>query len=343
MKISPARFAGAVLAALMLASCGKTTPITSGSPTPGPAYVPNVSNEYSIPTANSDPTSITRSAAALWFTEENADQIGELPDTQNAKIVEFPIPTAAAKPISITLGEDGNLWFTESAKSQIGKVSTAGSSFVECRLPTQGGLTPAPYGIAAGNDGNLWVTDPGTNGIWRVTTACTATFFALKTANAGPESIAAGPNGALWFVETNVDQIGEISPQATVGTMPSEYPVTAGSGLGTIVSGADNALWFTETKTDKLGRMLATGVLASETALPGVKSPSGLVLGPDGNFYIGDPGNSAIAQYVTSTGKVTEYATKTPAAGVGGLSIGPDNEVYFTEPTANNIGQFRYF
>ena len=300
MNNSLARIAGAVVAALVLGGCGHTTPITSGSPTPGPPYVPNVSNEY-------------------------------------------PIPTPNAKPLNIALGEDGNLWFTESATSQIGKVSTSGSSFVECKLPTEGAAAPTPYGIVSDNEGNLWVTDPGSNAVWMVTTTCQATYYPLATGNAGPESIAVGANGALWFTEANVSKIGEILPGTAGGTSPMEFSVSAGAGLGTIVSGADNALWFTETASDKLGRMLTNGTLESETPLTGVKTPTSLVLGPDGNFYIGDPGNSAIAQYITSSGKITEYPTKTANAGIGALAIGPDNEVYFTEPTANNIGQFRYF
>jgi virginiamycin B lyase len=337
---SLARFAGAVTAALVLASCGKTTPITSGTASPPPPYTPIVSNEYAIPTANSSPQNIVAGASALYFTEEAADQIGEL--STSAVITEFPLPTSNAKPLSITYGADGNLWFTEYGAAKIGKVAPSGVSFLECALPAQGATTPTPWGIAAANDGTLWVTDPGSNGIWSVTTSCAATFYPLLTANAGPESIAPGPNGAMWFVETTANKIGEIAPGQT---NPSEFPITAGAGASTIVSGSDNAVYFTETATDKLGRMLASGALASETTLTGMTAPYGLVLGADGNFYIGDKSASIIGQYNTVTGVTTTYPTKTANAGVMGLSLGPgsDREVYFVETTANKIGQFRYY
>jgi virginiamycin B lyase len=341
LKHSLARFAGAVAAALVLAGCGSTTPITSGTATPAPPYVPNVSAEYAVPTAASQPTGITKTSTALWFTEEAGDKIGELDET--AKITEFPVPTANAKPLSIALGQDGNLWFTEFGAAQVGRVTTSGTAFVECVLPSQNGTPPTPEGIVSGPDGNLWVTDPASNGLWRVTTGCVASFFPLATANAGPQSITVGPNGALWFTEANVDKIGELYPSQAGGAMPAEFPVTPGAGLGTIVSGADNALWFTETHSDKLGRMLTTGQLSSETALTGMTAPAGLVLAPDGNFYIGDQTASTIGKFVASTGKVSTYPTKSANAGVDQLTIGPDNEVYFTESAANNIGQFRYF
>jgi virginiamycin B lyase len=335
--------AGAVAAALVLGGCGHTTPITSGTATPAPAYSPNVSSEYPIPTANSQPAGITKTLTALWFTEEAANKIGVL--TQSATISDYPLPESGSKPLSITIGQDGNLWLTEFGGGRIAQFNVSYLSFVECTLPAQTGAQPTPWGIAPGPDGNLWVTDPASNGIWRVQPGCGSySFYPLATANANPQSITVGPNGALWFVETNANQIGEIYPSATAGSSPVEYAVTTpASGLGVIVSGADNALWFTETKADKLGRMLTTGQVSSETPLPGVTAPFGLALGPDGNFYIGDQTKSTIVQFITSTSAINIYPTKTANAGPFWLTIGPDNEVYFTEQTANQIGQFLYF
>ncbi len=334
-------FAGAVAAALVLGGCGHTTPITSGTPSPAPSFSPRVSAEYTIPTANSKPAGITTASTALWFTEEAGNKIGTL--GESAKLSEYPVPTKNAEPLNIVLGTDGNLWFTEFGASQIGRVSTSGTSFVECVLPSQNGQAPTPFGIAAGPDGALYATDPASNGIWRVTTACTATFYSLASADAGPESITVGPNGALWFVETNVDKVATIVAGAATGTVPLEYPVSTGAGLGVIISGTDNALWFTETKSVKLGRMLTNGQVTMEKALTGVQKPYGLTLAPNGNFYIGDQTASTIVQYVTATGAVSSYPTKTPDAGPFWLTIGPDSEVYFTEQAANKIGQFRYF
>jgi virginiamycin B lyase len=334
--------AGAVAAALVLGGCGKTTPITSGTATPAPPYVPNVSAEYAIPTSGSAPAGITKTSTAIWFVERTGDKLGMLSET--ATFTEYPLITPAAQPISVVLGQDGNLWITEFAAGKIAEFNLSTLNFDECTLPTTYGI-PTPWGIAAGEDGNLWVTDPGTNGIWSVAPGCgTDTFFPLKTASAGPESIAVGPNGALWFLETNANQVGEILTTATAGSNPVEFPVTtANAGLGTIVSGSDNALWFTETTAAKLGRMLTTGQMTAETPLTGMTAPYGLVNAPNGYFYITDTSKSVVGQYVPSTSAVTTYPTKTANAYPYMMTIGPDNEVYFTEKTANNIGQFRYF
>jgi virginiamycin B lyase len=332
-------YAGAAVAAALLGGCGNTTPITSGSPTPQPAVTPRVSSEYPVPTLASEPAGITKgSNGDLWFTEEAGDNIGQL--SQTAVVTEYSVPTANAQPLSIASGSDGNLWFTESAVPQIGRISTSGTETTEFTLPNP---AARPSGITSGPDGALWVTDPGANGIWRVTTSGVASFYPIATPKADPTSITTGPNGALWFTETAVDKIGEIYPSAAAGSSPTEFPVSAGAGLGTIVSGTDDALWFTESKSDKLGRMLTTGVLTAETPLPGVTEPQGLVLAPNGNFYIADSSGSLIASYAPSTGTVVTYPTITKAAQPFQLAIGADGEVYFTEYAADKIGQFRYF
>src|SRR5215467_11039189 len=42
-------------------------------------------------------------------------------------ITEFSIPTAKSIPFGITVGPDGNLWFTESNANRIGRISPAGT------------------------------------------------------------------------------------------------------------------------------------------------------------------------------------------------------------------------
>ncbi len=41
-------------------------------------------------------------------------------------IIEYPIPTANSQTYNIVTGPDGNLWFTESGTSKIGKITPAG-------------------------------------------------------------------------------------------------------------------------------------------------------------------------------------------------------------------------
>ncbi len=79
-------------------------------------------NEFPTPTVNSDPGEIAAGPDGnLWFTEADANQIGEINPATHA-IQEFSIPTVNSEPEGITAGPDGNLWFTEADANQIGEV-----------------------------------------------------------------------------------------------------------------------------------------------------------------------------------------------------------------------------
>lgn len=68
-------------------------------------------------------------------------------------------------PFAITLGPDGNLWFTELDARKIGRITPEGV-MTEFVIPSGA----SPGSIAAGKDGNLWFTAAGSdNSIGRVT------------------------------------------------------------------------------------------------------------------------------------------------------------------------------
>jgi virginiamycin B lyase len=61
------------------------------------------------------------------------------------------VPTASSQPQGITVGGDGNIWFTEESANKIGSITTGGV-FHEYGLPGDS----SPMGITAGPDGYLW-------------------------------------------------------------------------------------------------------------------------------------------------------------------------------------------
>ncbi|HJT57436.1 MAG TPA: Virginiamycin B lyase, partial [Ktedonobacteraceae bacterium] len=65
----------------------------------------------------------------------------------------------------ITTGPDGELWFTEYADNQIGRVTLSGK-FDQFPIPTAGSC---PVDITYGADGRLWFTEYEANQIGRVT------------------------------------------------------------------------------------------------------------------------------------------------------------------------------
>jgi virginiamycin B lyase len=70
-------------------------------------------------------------------------------------VTEFPLPVPDSRPYTIVTGPDGALWFTESSRGVIGRITREGY-LKEFRLPNPGS---GPYGITLGADGNLWFTE----------------------------------------------------------------------------------------------------------------------------------------------------------------------------------------
>src|SRR5215475_5421800 len=66
----------------------------------------------------------------------------------------FRIPTNNSEPEGITLGPDGNMWFTEAAANQIGRIDPEGN-ITEFVVPQP---LSSPVDIGAGADGALWFT-----------------------------------------------------------------------------------------------------------------------------------------------------------------------------------------
>ena len=155
---------------------------------------------------------------ALWFAERYANQIGRI--TTSGEITHFLIPTPgshsdcefdlyACGPISIAVGPDGALWFTEYFQNQIGRITTSGE-ITEFPIPTPGS---GPYGIAAGLDRNLYFTER-TGKIGRITTSGEIMEFLAPTPDSKPTGIALGPDGAMWITIQGPDQnprIGRLS------------------------------------------------------------------------------------------------------------------------------------
>src|SRR6266446_3963883 len=189
-------------------------------------------------TLDGGPTSIIAGRDGnLWFTERFGNKIGRIGPTSGlitevcqvltagnpsgrvtpaGVITEFPplsSPTPLSGPDSITVGPDGNLWFTEDSGNKIGRITPAGV-ITEFPLPPNLNCPPngsnSPLGITAGPDGNLWFTESCGNKVGRITPTGDITEFAVATPGSGPMGITVGADGNLWFTESNSNKIGRV-------------------------------------------------------------------------------------------------------------------------------------
>jgi virginiamycin B lyase len=142
---------------------------------------------------------------------------------------EFPISTGS-RPVGITTGPDGALWFTEPYLEQIGRITTKGT-IREFRMP-RGSTVPGSLGnITQGPDGALWFNAFTVNQIGRITTRGVITEFKIPTPGSFPIDITQGPDGALWFTENAANQIGRITTDGVITEFKIPTPSSNPDGL----------------------------------------------------------------------------------------------------------------
>jgi virginiamycin B lyase len=232
-------------------------------------------------------------------------------------IVEFTTAVKNGQQVSIALGPDGNLWYTDIEVDQIVRITPTGALTV-FSLPRGS----EPLGIAAGPDDALWFTEATANKIGRITTSGAITTYPLPHAGSWPTDITPGPDGALWFTERNANQIGRIT---TTGAI-SEYPLLSANSLPSAITlGPDGALWFIQSGSSQIGRLAPNGSM-SEVSDPGVAND--ITTGPDGDLWFTAEG--AIGR-LTPQGSVTLFKLANPFITPGGIASGPDGALWFTE------------
>ncbi len=252
-------------------------------------------------------------------------------------IVEYAIPTANAGPFALTLGPDGNIWFTESntGTNKVANITPAGV-ITEFTLPTANAF---PGNIVSGPDGNLWYVDEA-NHLGKVTTGGTITLFPA----ADPSGLAVGPDNNLWVNEFNGMKVDVYS---TAGALLHSYASgtnPANLQLEQITAGPDGNMWFDTFSSDNVVRMITgTGATTAFVYSPTIQNVMrGITKGPDGNVWASASDSNLIAR-ITPAGVLTTFAIPSANAQPYGITTGPDGNLYFTEPgvnrTTNKIGR----
>lgn len=304
---------------------------------------------YTLPSSLSQPYSIIEGPwprgiggtfVGMWFTEADANKIGVFPERVSDlagpcptyALTEYTIPTTSSKPLGITRGPDGALWFTEAGADKIGRVTTTGR-FSTFPIPTAGSY---PTSIVTGPDGNLWFTEYGADQIGRITPAGVVTEFKLPTPNAEPNDITVGSDGNLWFTEYGAGRVASMTTEGVVTFDPPLSTTTTNCRPMNIVTGPDGSLWFTELDAGKVGRLTTTGDYSTFNV---GDHPMGIAVTGSGLAVTDSIGAVGDLATLVPPGHHAVILPSGPAPAISTAGIGTETTVEWTEraPTDESV------
>jgi len=255
-------------------------------------------------------------------------------------VVEFSLPSGGSEPTGIAAGPDGNIWFTESASSNIGCITMDGQ-VTEYPIPT---ANSGPQAIAVGPDGNLWFTESVANQIGRIdrspmSGACPTipkiAEFPTSIEGGAPFGITAG-EGVLYFAELEGNAIGVIQTSGSVAALQTQIPTSAPENVA--VDAAGN-IWFAG-RGGLIGRVSPDGGVFTVSTFPVLMPVAGdnyaMTIGPDSNLWFTEQLGNLVAR-MGEDGAVLDYPLKNLASQPNGIAPGPDGNLWITEG-AGRIG-----
>ena len=227
----------------------------------------NVTVEQTFP-GGSPQFMTTDSSGKIWLTLLGTNQIAEYdPSTkQSPNLFKAPAPNSSLQ--GITIGEDGTIWFAETAAKRIGHLIPCQSA--PCTItdfgPPAGVQITFPIQLAVDRSGAVWFTDHGSNqfgnfnpttGGWKVFPIgyCSASF-----ADCGvglPNAISVDSNGKIWFSEHYAGRVARYDPSN--GTL-TEYPIPANTPpyVWWMSPGPGNLVWFVAFGLGEIGYVNAS-------------------------------------------------------------------------------------
>jgi streptogramin lyase len=263
----------------------------------------------------------------LWFCEYNSGKIGRM--TTSLRLTgEFG---SFGRPESIVVGPDKALWITDNTGSGgIGRVTTSG---IASTFPLP--INTYPNGISVGPHNALWYGSVFDNLVSYVTTGgAYGPNYPLPAGTNYPVFSVMGPDGNEYFVLNGSGKVAQVSPAGAVLNMyviPGKQPSPQN-----IIVGPDQNLWFTDSRQSKIFRLTTSGIFTAYHVprglnpsgplafgpdrrlwfaagnaigrlnqistgvagfvLPNFGAPAGIVLAPDGAFYITDVQNGKIVR-----------------------------------------------
>jgi tripartite motif-containing protein 71 len=242
-------------------------------------------------------------------------------------------------PYDITMGPDGNLWFTDPYSGTAPYTGTVEKITPSGTITEYTAFTGShPENITDGPGGDLWFTEDVYSGysfgrIVKMTTSGTVAAEYILPNESWPRGITTGPDGNLWYTDFVRNKIGKMTAS---GTIAAEYALPKESNPYGITRGPEGDLWYTDYGTNKIGKITTSGTI-TEYALPSGSWPVDITDGPEGDLWYTDKGTNKIGK-ITTSGAITEYALPSGSRPEG-ITEGPDGNAWYTDHETGKVGK----
>ncbi|MDE1857910.1 MAG: hypothetical protein KGI26_02420 [Thaumarchaeota archaeon] len=298
--------------------------------------------QFQIPTNHSTPDAVAvDSRGDVWFTELTANKLGELAAGSSA-IVEFGVPgiavslgstsqTVSCGPGAVMADPSGSIWVACLFSNQLDQFIPAQGAFNSFDLPI---FQSAPAGMALDGKGNLWFTAADANMLGE------AVVSQLRNGTS---------QGITEFAPLNQTYVFKLShPTSFTGStevVSTSLPFPSGIAID-----QKGGLWVTEHIDSSFDRYnVATKSLVKYWTTQtfgangySVTFPNGIAIDPSGAVWIGEHYGNRVAEFLPSSGAMTEYPVpccKSAIAGVYSVALAPDGRLWFVEIGGNAIGE----
>lgn len=262
-------------------------------------------------------------------------------------ITQYSVPStwSYVQPDNLTLGSDGNIWFTSKHYwSVIGKLTPSSGTF---KSHGSAGGTGA-LAITSGPNGNIWFGDIANTqfGTGRVTEMSTNgvvlnQYGAPGAGYSAPKAMTTGPDGSLWYIASDSSMASISASGASTSYAPALPSGQAGTvSISSLAAGPDGNIWYTivvpGSYKNAIGKISPSGTSSYYTIPTYNAQPFGITAGIDGNLWFTEKTGNKIGK-ITIAGSITEYTLPTTYSNPSGITPGSDGALWFTE--AGKIGR----
>lgn len=303
--------------------------------------------EFKVPPPHLGPLAITHATGGnIWFTLDGSNALGVFQTSDNR----FTIYNVPWKPTTqvrqygmegIAVDKIGNVWFSHSSTSRIGKFDPKAETFSGVVIRPNASV----FRVLPDDSGNVWYSDVQNNMIGFVSPDGSVREFDIPTSKSGPAGLTFDSSGRLWFTETFAKKIGYFdlkTNEVIEFPYPREYvnsPVGISVQQDGIVWTSDHggaAIVRFDPKSNTWKKFLTS---RPPPEIYPISLPNDVVLDKNGYLWVAEHAGNKIARFDPRTEILTEYVIPSSPAITLWLTLDEKGNVWFAEAQAGKLGK----